>query len=126
MFNASIVSVEISASSPPPWISASVASTPGPPALVTMARPIAPGTRLLRQHFAHVEDVGDGVHAQHADATERRVQNIVADRSANRCAKPQPSRPAAVRPALITMMGLVSETSRAADRNARASPIDSI
>ena len=33
---------------------------------------------------------------------------------------------ASLRPALMTMIGLVSATSRAADRNARASPIDSM
>ena len=33
---------------------------------------------------------------------------------------------ASVRPALITMIGLVRATSRAADRNDRASPIDSM
>ena len=33
---------------------------------------------------------------------------------------------ASVRPALITMIGLVSATSREADRNDRASPIDSM
>ena len=33
---------------------------------------------------------------------------------------------AAVRPALMTMIGLASATSRAADRNPRASPIDSM
>jgi hypothetical protein len=33
---------------------------------------------------------------------------------------------AAVRPALMTMMGLVRATSRAAERNERASPTDSM
>ncbi len=33
---------------------------------------------------------------------------------------------ASVRPALITMIGLVSATSRDADKNDRASPIDSM
>ena len=36
------------------------------------------------------------------------------------------SEAAAVRPALMTMIGLVSETSRAADRKALASPMDSM
>ena len=34
--------------------------------------------------------------------------------------------PASVRPGLMTMIGLVSATSRAADRNARASPMVSM
>ena len=34
--------------------------------------------------------------------------------------------PSSVRPALMTITGLVSATSRAADRNDRASPIDSM
>jgi len=33
---------------------------------------------------------------------------------------------ASVRPVLITIIGLLSATSRAADRNERASPIDSM
>ena len=36
LFNSAIVCAEIGVSSPPPMISASVASTPGPPALVTI------------------------------------------------------------------------------------------
>ena len=36
------------------------------------------GPRLLGQHLGHVEQVGDGVHAQHAAAAEGRIEHLVA------------------------------------------------
>ena len=36
------------------------------------------GARLLRQDFGHVEQIGDGVDAQHAAAAEHRVEDVVA------------------------------------------------
>ena len=51
------VSGESSASSPPAVSSSSVASTPGPPAFVTIVRrgPLRP--RLLRQDLSHVKQI---------------------------------------------------------------------
>ncbi len=59
-------------------IRASVASTPGPPALVTIASrgPSRPG--LLGEHLGHVEDLRDRVDPQHADAAEGGVEHLVA------------------------------------------------
>ncbi len=59
-------------------------------------------------------------------APEGGVEHLVASRSASRCARRPPWPPASVRPGLITMIGLVRATSRAADRKARASPIVSM
>ena len=74
----SIVSGESSASSPPDVSSSSVASTPGPPALVTMVRRGPFGPRLLGQDLGHVEQIQDGVHPQHAAAPKRRFQHFIA------------------------------------------------
>ena len=73
-----IVSADSSASSPPLASRASVASTPGPPALVTIGQPRAARARLLGQDLGHVEQVGDAVDAQHAAAAEGGVQHLVA------------------------------------------------
>ncbi len=86
----------------------------------------APRARLLGQHLGHVEQVGDRVRraARRSGGRRRRARRRC--RSASRCARRRPCAAASVRPALITMIGLVSATSRAAERNARASPIDSM
>ena len=89
------------------------------------ARPFGP--RLLGQHLRHVEEVGDACCTR--STPQRRnaassTSSLPGQRS--RYAKPPPCAAASVRPALITMIGLVSETSRAAERNERASPIDSM
>ncbi len=123
---ASSVDGERWASSPRLSINASVARTPGPPALVTIAslRPARPG--LLGQHLGHVEDLRDRIDPQHADAPERGVEHLVAAGQGEPVCDAAALAAASVRPALITMIGLVSATSRAADRNERASPIDSM
>jgi hypothetical protein len=36
--------------------------------------------RLLGQHFSHVEELTDGVHAQHTGASERGIQHFIAAR----------------------------------------------
>ena len=41
------------------------------------AQPVALGARLLGKHIGHVENVGDGIDAQDADAAEGRIQHIV-------------------------------------------------
>ena len=38
----------------------------------------AVGARLLGEHLGHVEDVGDAVDAQHADAAEGGIEHVVA------------------------------------------------
>ena len=81
--------------------------------------------RLLGQDFRHVEQVGDSLYPQHAAAPERRIQHFVAAGKDPVC-EAAACAAASVRPALITMIGLFSETSRAADRNDRASPTDSM
>ena len=89
-------------------------------------QPRASGPRLLAQHFGHVKEVGDVVHTQHAAAAEGRIENFVASGQRSRCATPQPWTPLPIRPALMTMIGLLRATSRAAERNDRASPTDSM
>ena len=88
--SAAIVAGESAASSPPLPIRASVASTPGPPALVTIVSrgPARPG--LLGEHLGHVEDVGDRVDAEHAARGGRRRRAPRRCRSASRCATPRP------------------------------------
>ena len=109
----SSVSGESSASSPPPRASASVASTPGPPALVTMQRRGPLGRGCLAEHFGHIEELGDGS----TRSTPLR-RNAASRTSSLPVSEPVCEAAAlaawAVRPALITMIGLVSATSRAA------------
>ncbi len=80
---------------------------------------------LLGEDLGHVEQLGDRVDPQHAAAPEGGVEHLVAagERAGVRGGG---LRGLAVRPALMTMIGLVSATSRAAERKARASPIDSM
>ena len=58
-------------------MSASVASTPGPPALVRIGQVVALGQRLLAQDLGEVEEVADAVGTQHAGAAEGRVEDLV-------------------------------------------------
>ena len=73
-----MVSGEISVSSPPAAMSASVARTPGPPALVRMVRRGPLGRGCLARTSDDVEELADGVDAQDAGALEGRVEDIVA------------------------------------------------
>ncbi len=123
--SASIVSGEISASSPPPPMRASVAMTPGPPALVTTARRRPFG----RGCFARISETSNSSLIESTRRTPARRK------AASRTSSEPVSDPVwdaaalaacAVRPGLMTMIGFVSATSRAADRNARASPIVSM
>ena len=66
------------ASSPPAAISASVASTPGPPAFVTIVSRGPRGRGCFDEHFRHVEQVRDAVHAQHTAPPERGVEHFIA------------------------------------------------
>ncbi len=113
---AAMLSGDSSASSPPPWISASVASTPGPPALVTMQRRLPLGRGCLASTSV----------MKKISAMELTRSTPTRRKAASRTSSEPVSEPvceaaalaaAAVRPALMTMIGLVSETSRAAERN---------
>ena len=114
-----------SASSPPPATSASVASTPGPPALVTIVRrrPIGRGclpsisARSNTSSIAFTRSTPARLKAA-SSTSSAPVSAPVCDVAARLAAS--------LRPALMTMIGFVKATSRAADRNARASPIDSM
>ena len=107
-------------------IRASVASTPGPPALVTIASRGPARPRLLGQHLGHVEELARSCRR----AARRTRRNAASSTSSLPASEPvcdaAALAAASVRPALITMIGLVSATSRAAERNDRASPIDSM
>ena len=87
--------------------------------------PRAFGAGLPAEHFRHVEQVGDGVDPKNSRAAEGCVQHLVTARE-RPGVRGRGAGAASERPALITMIGLVSATSRAADRNERASPMDSM
>ena len=120
-----MVSGDSSASSPPPATSASVASTPGPPALVRMHSRLPRGrgclasTSDMKKMSAMLFTRSTPLRRKAASSTSSLPVSAPVCEAAALAA-------AAVRPALITMTGLVSETSRAAERNERASPIDSM
>ncbi len=110
-----------------PWFSirASVASTPGPPALVTIASRGPRGRGCLASTSAmskicEIEPTRSTPTRRNAASSTSSLPAIepVCDAAAFAAAS--------VRPALITMIGLDSATSRAADRNDRASPIVSM
>ena len=113
-----MVSSESSASSPPPATSASVASTPGPPALVRMHRRLPRGrgclasTSDMKKMSAMLLTRSTPLRRKAASSTSSLPVSAPVCEAAALAA-------AAVRPALMTMTGLVSETSRAADRNER-------
>ena len=69
---------ESSASWPPELTSMSVASAPGPPALVTMARRGPRGRGCFAKHFGHVEQFLDGVHPQHTDPAKGGIEHFIA------------------------------------------------
>ena len=89
------------------------------------SQPRAAGAGLFAEHFGHVKQVGDAVDAQDAAAAEGGVETSSLPVSAP-VWEAAAFAAASVRPALMTMIGLVRATSRAADRNERASPIDSM
>ena len=120
-----MVSGLMSDSSPPPPMSASVAMTPGPPALVTMDR----RRPLGRGCLARISLTSNSSLIESTRSTPARRK------AASRTSSEPVSEPvceaaafaaSTVRPGLMTMIGLVSATSRAADRNARASPMVSM
>ncbi len=124
-FKASIVAELSAASSPPAPSNASVASTPGPPALVTIARRRPRGRGCLPSTSA----------ISNSSAMRSTRKTPQRRKAASRTSSLPVSAPvcdaaalaaAAVRPALMTMMGLARATSRAAERNSRGLPIDSM
>ena len=94
LLSSSVVDVEISASSPPSVSSASVAITPGPPALVTIASLGPLGRGWLASTSRHIENIGYAINSQNADAPEGRLQHIVASRPSIRYAMPRLWQPA--------------------------------
>ena len=113
------------ASSPPASIRASVARTPGPPALVTIASFGPPGRGCL----ASTSAMSKTCEIEFTRSTPTR-RNAASSTSSLPAIEPvcdaAAFAAASVRPALITMIGLESATSRAAERNDRASPIVSM
>ncbi len=124
-FSASIVSAEMSDSSPPPPIRASVAMTPGPPALVTMDSRRPRGRGCL----ARISETSNSSLMESTRSTPAR-RNAASSTSSEPVREPVCEAAAfaawTVRPGLITMIGFVSATSRAAERKARASPMVSM
>ena len=123
--NSAIVFSDRGASRPPPPINASVASTPGPPALVTIVSRSPEGRGCLASISAMLN--------KSAMLSTRSTPTLL--NPALRTSSLPVSAPvweaaalaaASVLPGLMTMMGLVNATSRAAERNQRASPIVSI
>ncbi len=116
---------EREASSPPVARSASVASTPGPPALVRIVkrgprgRGCFPSTSAMWNRSEMLCTRRTPQRRSAASNTSSLPVNAPVCELAAFDA-------AAVRPALITMIGLRSATSRAAERNERASPTDSM
>ena len=125
LLSSSIVAGEISLSSPPPVIRASVARTPGPPAFVTIVRRFPRGSGCFARTSATLN--------RSAIASTRSTparRNAAARTSSEPVSEPVCEAAAlaawAVRPGLITMIGFVRATSRAAEMKARASPIVSM
>ncbi len=120
-----MVAGEISESSPPPVIRASVARTPGPPALVTIVRRFPLGRGCLARTSATLKR--SEIASTRRTPTRRKA---AARTSSDPVREPVCEAAAlaawAVRPGLITMIGLLRATSRAAERKARASPIVSM
>ncbi len=120
-----MVAGEMSLSSPPPVISASVASTPGPPALVRMVRRRPFGRGCLARTSAALNR--SAIASTRSTPTRR---NAAASTSSEPVSEPVCEAAAfaawAVRPGLMTMIGFDRATSRAAERKARASPIVSM
>ena len=106
-------------------MSASVAMTPGPPALVTIERRGPRG----RGCFARISETSNSSLMESTRSTPAR-RNAASRTSSEPVREPVCDAAAfaawAVRPGLMTMIGLVSATSRADDRKARASPIVSM
>jgi len=124
-FSRAIVSSDSSVSSPPPPISVSVARTPGPPAFVTIDSRRPRGRGCL----ARISDTSNSSLIESTRRTPAR-RKAVSRTSSDPVSEPVWEAAAfaacAVRPGLMTMIGLVSATSRADERKARASPIVSM
>ena len=104
------------ASWPPPAIRASVASTPGPPALVTIARrgPLSRGWVLRISAMLNSSEIRSTRNTpQRRKAASSTSSLPVMDPVCATAAWDASS----VRPVLMTMMGLVNATSRTAERN---------
>ena len=102
-----------------------MASTPGPPALVTMHSRLPLGRGCLAS--ASVMKKISAMELTRSTPTLRKAASITASEPVIEPVCEAAAREAAaVRPDLMTMIGLVSETSRAADRNELASPIVSM
>ena len=103
----------------------SAASTPGPPALVRMVRRGPWGRGCLASTSA-TENTSlmelTRSTPQRRKAASSTSSEPVREPVCEAAARAAPS----VRPGLMTMIGLVSATSRAADMNARASPMVSM
>ena len=72
------VSAEGTASSPPLAMRASVASTAGPPALVTMHEPRPLRTGLLAENLRHIKQIRNRSDPQHAATPEGGIENVIA------------------------------------------------
>ena len=121
----SMASSDIGASSPPLVIRASVARTPGPPALVTMVSRGPSGRGCLLNTSALLK----------RSEIESTRKTPLRRNAAARASSPPVSEPvceaaalaaSSVRPGLMTMIGLVRATSRAADIKDRALPMVSM
>ena len=125
LFRAAIVSGVRFASCAPLVMRASVASTPGPPALVTMARRGPFGRGCLASTSA-MSNSSEMVSTRRTPTRWKAACNTSSLPVSEPVWEAAALAACSVRPGLITMIGLVSETSRAADRNPRASPMVSM
>ncbi len=123
--NAAMLSGEISASSPPPCARASVASTPGPPALVTMQSFLPFGSGCFES--ASIMSKMSSMPSTRSTPTRRKAASSTSSEPVSEPVwEAAALAAAAVRPALITMIGFSSETRRAAERKRFGSPMLSI
>ncbi len=123
--SAARVGSDSSASAPPERNSSSVASTAGPPALVTIASRGPAGRGCLANASAMWNR--SAMRSTRSTPERRKAASSTSSRPASAPVWEAAARaPASVRPGLRTMIGLLSATSRAAERKARASPIVSM
>ena len=80
---------------------------------------------MFSEKLGDVEKFADRIDAEHTDAPKGRIETASLPVSAPVC-DAAAFAAAAVRPTLITIIGFVRATSRAAERNERASPTDSM
>ena len=125
VFSASIVSGEIADSRPPPPMSASVAMTPGPPALVTIERRGPRGLGCL-ERMSETMNSSLILSTRSTPARRKAASRTSSEPVREPVCEAAAFAASAVRPGLMTMIGFDSATSRAADRKARASPMVSM